>query len=111
MIGCKVNSGPFDRDFNNPRHSARSPATELALPTSTPNWVLWTAAFGALVSSASASLVGAGVTSGIGLAVTVLAGLLGGSISVPAAGSGGAIIDLDATSGEAGVAEAGFAVF
>src|SRR6266567_2678625 len=78
MIGRSAVSGAFDRDFDSPRHSARRPATELAVPRSTPNWVRWTATFGAVSSSASASLTGAeATTSGIGLAVTGLTGLAG----------------------------------
>ncbi|XIA62888.1 hypothetical protein ACFIOY_26365 [Bradyrhizobium sp. TZ2] len=104
MIGRSVVSGAFDRDFNSPRHSARRPLTELALPRSTPNSVRCSATFGS-VNSSSASLAddADATTSGIGLATMALRALLG-SISFPAAGSSGAIIDCAATSGVAGEA-------
>ncbi len=103
MIGRNAVSGAFDLDFNSPSHNARSPFTELALPRSTPNSVRRSETFGAVSSSVSASVAdgAAATTSGIGLAMTGF-GALPGSISLPAAGSGGAIIDCDAISGVAG---------
>src|SRR5260221_4271141 len=108
--GRSACSGAFERDFNSPPHSARSPLSELAVPRSTPNSVRCSATFGAVASSASSSLTGGAEasTSGIGLATTGLTGLPG-SISLVAEGSGGAMNDLAATSGVAGVAAGVFA--
>ena len=105
MTGRSACSGAFERDFSSPRHSARRPLTELALPRSTPNSVRCRATFGTAASSASSSFEGgtAATTSGIGLATTELTGLPG-SISFVADGSGGAMNDFAATSGVAGVA-------
>src|SRR6202790_3902901 len=105
MIGRKAASGALDFDFKSPRHSARNPGSELALPRSTPKSVRWSATFGAVVSSGSASSAGGvdATTSEIGPAVSTLGGGVG-SISFAAEGSGGAMIDFDATSGVDGVA-------
>src|SRR5882757_5474447 len=115
MIGRNVVSGAFDVDLSSPRHSARSPPTEFAPPTSTANSVRCTASLDAAAwdPSGSASSAGevAATTSGIGAAVMVFAGFSGsGSLSFAAAGSGGAIIDLDGISGVAGVAAGAFEV-
>src|SRR5437899_7743626 len=103
MIGRNAVRVAFDLDFNSPSHNARRPFTELALPRSTPNSVRRSETFGAASSSASASVAdgATATTSGIGLAITGF-GALPGSISLPAAGSGGAIIDCAAISGVAG---------
>ena len=108
MIGRNAVRGAFDLDFNSPCHNARRPLTELALPRSTPNSVRRREALGSVSSSASASVAdgAAATTSGIGLAMTGL-GALPGSISLLAAGSGGAIIDCAAISGVAGDGFAG----
>ena len=58
MIGRNAVNGALDFDFRSPRHSARKPPTELAVPRSTPNSVRWTATLGAVASSASSSLAG-----------------------------------------------------
>src|SRR6266496_837653 len=104
MIGRSSASGALARDLSSPRHSARKPAIELALPTSTPNSVRWIFGSGTSAASCSASSAdgAAATTSGIGAAEMTLMGL-SGSISLLAAGSGGAIIDFDSTSGVAGV--------
>src|SRR5260221_4704264 len=100
MIGRNVASGAFDFDLRRPRHSARRPPSELALPTSTPNSVRWTASLGR--SRSALSVAGAdATTSGIGDAVIALIGVSDG-INFPAGASGGASIDFDA-SGVAGV--------
>lgn len=90
MIGCNSASGAFALDLRSPRHSARKPPSEFALPTSTPNSVRCTATFGS-VSTASGSVLVEATTSGIGAATMGLAGF-SGSISFDAAESGGAII-------------------
>ena len=118
MIGRNAASAAFDFDFRSPRHSARKPPTEFAPPTSTPNSVRWTASLVSDPVAAGASSAAGGAeatTSGVagrwrprvriwlGLA-SVLASILGGaldSISFPAAGSGGAIIDFEAINGQA----------
>src|SRR5256885_5233766 len=104
MIGRNSASGALARDLSSPRHSARKPAIELALPTSTPNSVRWIFGSGTSATSCSASSADGdfATTSGIGAAEMTLMGL-SGSISLLAAGSGGAIIDFDSTSGVAGV--------
>jgi len=108
MIGRSAVSGAFDLDFNSPRHNARSPFTELALAEIDPNSVRCRETFGAASSSASASAADGAdaTTSGIGPAMTGF-GALPGSISLLAAGSGGAIIDCAAISGVAGDGFAG----
>src|SRR5712692_10372492 len=108
MIGRKVASGAFDFDLRRPRHSARKPPSELALPTSTPNSVRWTAILDDAcdASGSASSLDPDATTSGIGAEVTARAGA-SGRISFPAAMSGGAMIDFDATSGVAGVGAGG----
>src|ERR1700690_1134139 len=107
MIGRSFVKATFERDLRSPRQAARKPGSELAPPTSTPNSVRWTASLdaGAAVSASVSSSAG-GIeadTSGTGAAVAFFGGGLG-SINFPAAGSGGAIIDFDATSGVVGVA-------
>src|SRR5256886_8224762 len=108
MIGRSVASDAVDFDLRSPRPSARSPLSELAPPTSTPNSVRCTASWGAGACDASDSGLspdGAyATTSGLG-------GVTGsGSISFPAPESGGAMIDFDAMSGVAGVAAGAFVV-
>src|ERR1700735_957817 len=99
MIGRNAASGAFALDLRSPRHSARNPPTELAPPTSTPNSVRWTLDIDSVASgpSSAATAGGAEATAsggwagGIGDAVMVLDGALGGaaalggSISLPAA--------------------------
>src|SRR5260370_28031684 len=101
MIGRKLASGAFDFDLRRPRHSARSPPSELALPTSAPNSVRWTATLGGSRSALSAACADA-TTSGIGDAVIALIGVSDG-INFPAGASGGASIDFEAINGVAGV--------
>ena len=105
MIGRSAASGAFDRDFSSPRHSARKPADRIGAADID-------AEFGPLdLRPLARCFVRLGVvwrgadatTSGIGAAVTGLAGSTVRS-ALPAAGSGGAMIDFDATSGVAGVA-------
>src|ERR1700716_1184806 len=106
MIGRNAASGAFDFDLRRPRHSARRPPSELALPTSTPNSVRWTATLGGSRSARSADGADA-TTSGIGDAVIALIGVSDG-INFPAGASGGASIDFEAISGVAGVTAGGF---
>src|ERR1700716_2043000 len=106
MIGRNAASGAFDFDLRRPRHSARRPPSELALPTSTPNSVRWTATLWGSRSATSAACADA-TTSGIGEAVIALIGVSDG-INFPAGASGGANIDLEAISGVAGVTAAEF---
>src|SRR5215211_8351261 len=96
MIGRNAASDALALDLSSPRHNARKPATELAPPTSTPNSVRWI--FGMASGSASTSFPDRAdaTTSGIGGAAITLAGL-SGSINLPAAGSGGAMVDLDSS--------------
>src|SRR6266852_1225035 len=101
MIGRNAASGAFDFDLRRPRHSARRPPSELALPTSTPNSVRWTATLGGSRSATSPACADA-TTSGIGDAVIALIGVSDG-INFPAGASGGASIDFEAISGVAGV--------
>jgi hypothetical protein len=111
MIGRSVVRAAFDRDLRSPRHRARKPGMEFAPPTSTPNSVRLTtvsATVAAESGSAASGVVGATATiSGIGADVTVFGGV-GDSISFPAAGSGGAIIDFAAINEPDGWAAAGF---
>src|SRR5258705_1850974 len=99
MIGRSVANDAVDFDLRSPRHSARRPLSELAPPTSTPNSVRCTAGWGAAACDAS----GSGLSpDGADATTSDLGGLTGsGSISFPAAESGGAIIDFDAMSGVA----------
>src|SRR5260370_775772 len=93
-------------DSKTPRHSARKPLSEFALPTSTPNSVRWTATLAGASDASELSSLAAGAaatTSGLAAGSAALAGF-SGSISFEAAASGGAMIDFDATSGVAGVA-------
>src|ERR1700676_476851 len=109
-IGRNVVKAAFALDFRSPRHSARKPLSEFALPTSTPNSVRCTATFAGAASDASdpaSSAGGDAATSGRGAFSTPFMGF-SGSISFEAAASGGAMIDFDATSGVAGVAAGGF---
>lgn len=109
MIGRSFVSAALAFDLRSPCQSARKPGIELAPPTSTPNSVCWTVSSGTAetgAASVSAAAVGAAaVTSGIG-AVFASFGGMGDSISFPAAGSGGAIIDFDAISEPDGWADA-----
>src|SRR5450432_1745357 len=100
MIGRNAASGAFDFDLRRPRHSARRPPSELALPTSTPNSVRWTATLGESRSALSADGADA-TTSGIGDAVIALIGV-SDATNFPAGASGGASIDFEAISGVAG---------
>src|ERR1700681_1559761 len=105
MIGRSVVNAAFDLDLRSPRHSARKPLSELAPPTSTPNSVRCTArldAAGDASASASSPDGADATTSGSGGATG------SGSISFPAAKSGGAMIDFDAMSGVAGIAAGAF---
>ena len=103
MMGCNVASSEFD--LINPRHSARKPPIELALPTSTANSVRCTAALGEAASDASGSFaLTDAVTSGGDAAASSAFAITGFSISLSfwAAASGGAGMDFAATSGVAG---------
>ena len=93
-------------DLSRARHSPRKPSIEFAPPRSTPNSVRCTAiSDGAFDSAGSGAAGAAATTSGTGVAVMTSGGC-SGTISFAAAGSGGAIIDLDGISGVAGVAAA-----
>src|SRR5712664_892347 len=108
MIGRSAANDAVDFDLRSPRHSARRPLSELAPPTSTPNSVRWTATWvdaGDASGSTSSSAADA-TTSGIGAEVMARAGI-SGRINFPAAGSGGPMIDFDATSGVAGIGAGG----
>ena len=114
IIGRSVVNAAFDLDFRSPSHRARNPGSEFAPPTSTPNSVRWMASLGAVTADASGSTfstAGAEATmSGLGVADTVFAAL-SGSINFAAAPSGGAMIDLAATSGADGASAAVVDVF
>ena len=82
---------------------------ELAPPRSTPNSVRWTAISDVAFDAAGSGAAGAeAMASGTGAAVMISGGC-SGTVSFVAAGSGGAIIDLDGISGVAGVAAGAFA--
>src|SRR5712675_670681 len=102
MIGRSAANDAVDFDLRSPRHSARRPLNELAPPTSTPNSVRCTAGWEPASCDASASALSpdAAEAAGPGLG----GGSASGSISFPAAESGGAMIDFDAISGAAGIA-------
>jgi hypothetical protein len=91
----------LERDFRSPRQSARKPGIELAPPTSTPNSVREATSSGAAADEAdsgSSDAFGATeATSGVDADGGIF-GSEGGSSNFPAAGSGGAMIDFDATS-------------
>src|SRR5437763_3133611 len=114
IIGRSVVNAAFDLDFRSPSHRARNPGSEFAPPTSTPNSVRWMASLGAVTADASGSTfstAGAEATmSGLGVADTVFAAL-SDSINFAAAPSGGAMIDLAATSGADGTGAAILDVF
>src|SRR5258708_20737493 len=108
MIGRSVANDAVDFDLRSPRHSARRPLSELAPPTSTPNSVRCTACWAAAACDSFASGLS---PDGADATTSGLGGLTGsGSVSFPAAESGGAIIDFDAMSGVAGVAAGAFEV-
>jgi hypothetical protein len=107
MIGRKAASAEFDFDLSRPRHSARKPPTEFAVPTSTANSVRWTVdAAGA--ASASASSAGEAAATASGPATVGASGGASGAVSLAAAASGGAMIDFAGISGVAGVAAGAF---
>src|SRR5260370_7370740 len=106
----RIGGGAVNAEFvlvlKSPRHSARKPLSEFALPTSTPNSVRWTATLAGASDASELSSLAAGAaatTSGLAAGSAALADF-SGSISFVAAASGGAMIDFDATSGVAGVA-------
>src|SRR5258707_13612998 len=104
MTGRSVANEAVDFDLRSPRHSARRPLSELVPPTSTPNSVRCTACWAAAACDSFASGLS---TDGADAVTSGLGGVTGsGSISFPAAESGGAMIDFDAMSGVAGVAAA-----
>ena len=101
IIGRSFANAPLERDFRSPRQSARKPGIELAPPTSTPNSVREATSSGVAAdeaaSGASDAFSATAATSGIDADGGIF-GSEGGSSNFPAAGSGGAIIDFDATS-------------
>src|SRR6201999_1915730 len=101
MMGRSFVRAALAFDLTSPRQSARKPGIELAPPTSTPNSVRRTVSSGAAETGSgtvSATAFGTtAATSGIGALFTTFGGAAG-SISFPAAGSGGPIIDFDAIS-------------
>src|SRR5437763_12600853 len=105
IIGRSVVNAAFDLDFRSPSHSARNPGSEFAPPTSTPNSVRWMASLGAVAADASASMFSTAAAdatiSGLSVADVALVAL-SGSINFATAPSGGAMIDLAATSGADG---------
>ena len=105
MSGRKAASAEFDFDLSRPRHSARKPATEFAVPTSTANSVRWTVDAAGAASSAVDGA--AAITTGASAAAGVSGGV-SGAVSFPAAASGGAMIDFAGISGVAGVAAGAF---
>ena len=107
-IGRSDVSAAFD--LRTPRHSARKPSIELAPPRSTPNSVRCTAISDAAFDAAKSDAGGADARASGGAAMMTSGGC-SGSISFAAAGSGGAIIDLDGISGVAGVAAGRLAAF
>src|SRR5947207_2556211 len=114
MIGRSVVNGAFALDFRSPSHSARNPGSEFAPPTSTPNSVRWMASLGAVAADASASTFSTAAAdatiSGLSVADVAFAAM-SGSINFAAAPSGGAMIDLAATSGADGASAAAIDVF
>src|SRR5258706_2140703 len=102
MIGRSVANEAVDFDLRSPRHSTRRLLSELAPPTSTPNSVRCTSCWAVAACDSFASGLS---TDGADAVTSGLGGVTGsGSISFPAAESGGAMIDFDAMSGVAGVA-------
>src|SRR5262249_49030575 len=111
MIGRRLASSGLD--LIKPCHSARRPPIELALPISTANRVCWTAIAGAGGSLSPASGAVAGAAAATSVAGTASAldfsalsasafSAFSGCTSFEAAGSSGAMIDFDATSGIVG---------
>src|SRR5215213_1951833 len=111
MIGRNAPSGAFDLDFKRPRHNARKPPTEFAPPTSTPKSVRWTATLIPKAGNASDPALSAGggseATTCRSCTMGVAFAPLSGSTNLLAAASGGAMIDLAATSGGDGAAAGG----
>ncbi len=104
MSGCKAVSAAFDLDLSRPRQSARKPATEFAVPTSTANSVRWTVDVIGAASALASSADGAAATTSGAAAAAGASGGASGAVNFAAAASGGAIIDLAGISGVAGVA-------
>jgi hypothetical protein len=104
MSGRKAASAEFDFDLSRPRHSARKPATEFAVPTSTANSVRWTVDAAGAASSVNGA---AAITTGASAAAGVSGGV-SGAVSFAAGASGGAMIDFAGISGVAGVAAGAF---
>ena len=108
MIGRNAASGAFDFDFNRPRHSARRPSDRIGAADIDAEFGSLHRDFGSRrlrrvrvgADGADARLPASALT------VTVCFGA-SGSISLPAAASGGAIIDFAAISGVAGALRAG----
>jgi hypothetical protein len=107
MIGRKAASAEFDFDLSRPRHSARKPPTEFAVPTSTANSVRWTVD-AAGTASACASSAGEAAATASGPAAAGASGGTSGAVSLAAAASGGAMIDFAGISGAVGVAAGAF---
>src|SRR5258708_22074582 len=102
MIGRGGANEAVDFDLRSPRHRVRRQLSELAPPTATPNSVRCTACWAAAACDSFASGLS---PDGADATTWGLGGVTGsGSISFPAAESGGAMIDFDAMSGVAGVA-------